>query len=100
MGPKFCGVRDIPPVRAAQVARFCSAGLTLLLQGLHFVHHTCGGHDSGSGEFLDVAGGEVFVRNWDDTLETFAHEAGGLSGAECEHAGAECFPWLTRAPCS
>lgn len=83
MGSKFCGVRDIPPVRAALAAGLSSAVLTLPLQGIHFVHHTCGGHDSGSGEFLDVAGGEVFVRKWDDALETFAHEGGGLSGAEC-----------------
>ena len=48
------------------------------------MHHTCGGNDTGSGEFLDVAGGEVFVRKWDDALETFAHEDGGLSGAECK----------------
>jgi hypothetical protein len=68
----------------------------LLLQGLHFVHHTCGGHDSGSGEFLDVVGGEVFVRKWDDALETFAHEGGSLSGAA--RCGTPSSPRLTPAP--
>ena len=85
--------------RRGPPAHFSSARLTLLLQGLHFVHHTCGGHDCGSGEFLDVAGGEVFVRKWDDALETFAHEGGGLSGAErTPSASAGWLLWLTRAP--
>ena len=84
MGPKFCGVRDIPPVRAARLRVSPCSRPDAIAQGLHFVHHTCGGNDTGSGEFLDVAGGEVFVRKWDDALETFAHEGGGLSGAECK----------------
>ena len=67
-------------------------------QGLHFVHHTCGGHDSGSGEFLDVTGGEVFVRRWDDALETFAHEGATLAGAASPAMPCLCAPALTRAP--
>lgn len=61
------------------------------------MHHTCGGHDSGSGEFLDVAGGEVFIRKWDDALETFAHEGGALSGAAQRRAPVRLHR-LTPAP--
>lgn len=43
------------------------------------MHHSAG-QDTSSGEFVDVNGGDVLVRRWDDALETFA-QGSGVSGA-------------------
>lgn len=86
VGPKFCGVRDIPPARALYVPLLLAAGRAhtacTFVQGLHFVYasQAQGGAGVRTGAFVQIGAGDTHVFQWDASLEALVTST---SGATC-----------------